>query len=76
MSVVVITGLHTVASLTRLSGLVFAGSFKGFALLRQATRPANGRNGDPAFTEPRPVYAPGQVAYAVILPKMLHSCRL
>lgn len=46
---------------------IHAGSFKGFALLRQATRPANGRNGYPAFTEPRPVYAPGQVTCAYCL---------
>lgn len=41
---------------------VAAGSFKGFALLRQATRPVSrGAPGYPGYypTEPRPVYAPG-----------------
>ncbi|KAG2499607.1 hypothetical protein HYH03_002548 [Edaphochlamys debaryana] len=51
---------------------IIRGSFKGFALLRQATRPANGRNGYPAFTEPRPVYAPG---YGLIPASQLYDDR-
>lgn len=51
---------------------IIRGSFKGFALLRQATRPANGRNGYPAFAEPRPVYAPG---YGLIPASQLYDER-
>ncbi|KXZ49414.1 hypothetical protein GPECTOR_21g640 [Gonium pectorale] len=51
---------------------IIRGSFKGFALLRQATRPPNGRSGYPAFTEPRPVYAPG---YGLIPASQLYDDR-
>lgn len=53
---------------------IVRGSFKGFALLRQATRPPNGRGaGYPAFTEPRPVYAPG---YGLIPASQLYDDRV
>lgn len=51
---------------------IVRGSFKGFALLRQATRPANGRASFPSFTEPRPVYAPG---YGLIPASQLYDDR-
>lgn len=52
---------------------IVRGSFKGFALLRQATRPPGGRAGYPPFVEPRPVYAPG---YGLIPASQLYDDRV